>query len=214
MFHLNDPETIRSRFFAVTLLLALCLVGCTPKPEITYQYIAFPSTNPDLSCYAISEANGSGETVEVPAQYNDLPVTVILDRAFHSVNAKKIVLSTILRIEKEAFLNMTRLEEIDLGSVKTIGIHAFSSCYSLKTITIPASVTELGGGAFYNCMELQKVYFEGVPEKIGSEVFQKDLQWEEAYPITIYGQPDTIIEEYALQYGYEFVDISTIQTQS
>jgi hypothetical protein len=47
------------------------------------------------------------------------------------------------------------------AGVTTIGSGAFYNCYSLKSIEIPASVTTIGGSAFYNCTSLRSITFEG-----------------------------------------------------
>lgn len=45
--------------------------------------------------------------------------------------------------------------------IKKIGAYAFAKNKKLKTVKIPASVTEIGGAAFYQCKNLQKVTFAG-----------------------------------------------------
>jgi hypothetical protein len=47
------------------------------------------------------------------------------------------------------------------ASVTNIGYGAFSYCTSLTNVTIPASVTSIGYGAFSYCTSLTGVYFQG-----------------------------------------------------
>jgi len=51
---------------------------------------------------------------------------------------------------------------------------AFESCTSLTSVTIPASVTDIGSWAFYSCHSLTGVYFQGNAPSIGSDVFYGD----------------------------------------
>ncbi len=46
-------------------------------------------------------------------------------------------------------------------TVKSIGENAFDYCYEIKNITIPAGVISIGDGAFYDCLSLTDVYYEG-----------------------------------------------------
>ena len=46
-------------------------------------------------------------------------------------------------------------------SVTFIGGYAFSDCTSWTSITIPNSVMSIGYGAFDNCSSLTDVYYEG-----------------------------------------------------
>jgi hypothetical protein len=49
----------------------------------------------------------------------------------------------------------TSLKSITIpNSVTTIGDRAFDECKSLTSITIPNSVTSIGNGAFYECGNL------------------------------------------------------------
>ena len=42
---------------------------------------------------------------------------------------------------------------------------AFYNCTSMTSITIPNSVTSIGGNAFYNCSTLTDVYYDGSEEE-------------------------------------------------
>ncbi|MBP3570966.1 MAG: leucine-rich repeat protein [Clostridia bacterium] len=48
---------------------------------------------------------------------------------------------------------------------ESIGSHAFAYCTSMTSITIPNSVTSIGGIAFYNCSTLTDVYYDGTEEE-------------------------------------------------
>lgn len=56
-------------------------------------------------------------------------------------------------------------------SVTSIGRGALQSCYSLESVTIPDSVTSFGDYAFFYCTGLQRVYFAGLPQNLGTNVF-------------------------------------------
>jgi hypothetical protein len=62
--------------------------------------------------------------------------------------------------------------------VINIGKGAFNNCYSLKTITIPISVTTIGEMAFSNCIMLKDLYFTGSEEewtKISITDYDKEI---------------------------------------
>lgn len=62
--------------------------------------------------------------------------------------------AALTRIEAEAFAS-TPLDYVYLGeSVVSIGARAFMNCAAMRYIDIPASVTEIGDGAFSGCMQL------------------------------------------------------------
>ena len=60
------------------------------------------------------------------------------------------------------------------SDTKVIFAGAFSSCSGLLSITIPASVTSIGSGAFSMCTELERVIFEGSSKltSVGANAFE------------------------------------------
>ena len=57
------------------------------------------------------------------------------------------------------------------NSVTTIGGSAFSGCSALTSVTIPNSVTTIGEAAFYYCSALTSVTIPNSVTKIGSSAF-------------------------------------------
>ena len=81
------------------------------------------------------------------------------------------ITSAILRedtvgIGSHAFYGCRSLKSITIpGSVTSIGSHAFYGCRSLKSITIPDSVTSIGSHAFYGCSSLESIT---IPDSVTS----------------------------------------------
>ncbi len=78
---------------------------------------------------------GTDSTVSIPETINGLPVTHIGSLAFEG----------------------SRLRQIDLGRVTTIGDEAFARCPNLTSAALPDSVVSVGSGAFAGCELLKTV---------------------------------------------------------
>ena len=117
----------------------------------------------DGTAYSVKASSTSYQTkFNIPSMYNDKPVTVIEDCAFHKINKKvtrlkEITLpNTITTIGSNAFEG-SGLASIEIpNSVTSIGDFAFISSNYLENIVIPDSVTSLGLGVFAGCDSLEK----------------------------------------------------------
>ncbi len=68
---------------------------------------------------------------------------------------------------RNPFMECNKLQTATFGDkVKTIPANAFYESH-LTSVTISASVTEIGGYAFYQCTRLKKVYYKGTPTDWG-----------------------------------------------
>lgn len=64
-------------------------------------------------------------------------------------------------IPDNAFGGCTSLKSITIpSSVTSIGRAAFQGCSALTSITIPSSVTSIGPDAFANCTSLNTIFFD------------------------------------------------------
>ena len=68
-----------------------------------------------------------------------------------------IDISSVKYIENKAFYNCTSLGSVDISSVIEIGWNAFTGT-NLETVSIPATCTKIGEGAFNKCTNLKTAY--------------------------------------------------------
>lgn len=71
--------------------------------------------------------------------------------------AKSIIVKNVRWIKRSAFENCRNVSTVTFDpsgqlQVQSIGDYAFRGCSSLKTITIPTSVSEMGREVFYGCI--------------------------------------------------------------
>ena len=114
---------------------------------------------------------------------------------------------SVTNIGGSAFENCTSLENITIpNSVTSIEKKAFYGCKSLTSITIPDSVTSIGEGAFRNCKSLTSITIPDSVTSIGECAFMY------CDNLTIYGYKNTAAEEYALNNGFEFINLAEERT--
>ena len=134
-------------------------------------------------CY---DRNGTGLTTVTFAEGSKLEA--IGDEAFRSCSALSSITipASVTSIGNSAFnscydsrnrIGLTTVTFAEGSQLETIGESAFEACRVLSSVTIPASVTEIGKNAFYNCYDgstgLTEVTFaEGSKlETIGESAF-------------------------------------------
>lgn len=111
----------------------------------------------------------------------DFPETLryIDKEAFSRTGLRSLVLpDSVEKIDARAFSYCVSLTSLDLGDgLERIETDAFFNSYSIPTVTLPASLTAIGDGAFAYIAALKCVYFEGnPPQEWGQGVFER---WEE-----------------------------------
>lgn len=130
--------------------------------------LKLPSSVTEIGPYAFSGLSALS-TVEIPEQ-----VRKIGTRAFAKCGRlTTLLLGSVETIGEGAFAFCNSLDNPKLGTKLTsIPANTFDFCHNLKTIDIPASVTELGDCSFYDCWELDNISFSGPGLKsIGEKAF-------------------------------------------
>lgn len=90
--------------------------------------------------------------------------------------AKSIIVKNVRWIKSSAFENCRNVTAVTFDpsgqlQVQSIGDHAFRGCSSLKTITIPTSVGEMGREVFRDCTSLESISISAGVSKIGLKMF-------------------------------------------
>ena len=136
-------------------------------------------------------------TIELPES-----VCTIMDSAFESCSSleRVVIPDSVINMGDYAFQGCTALSEVSLGSgLSTIGYSVFKNCTNLTTINIPSNCKQVDNFAFAGCSNLSQVY-----------IYNKGCSIDQdAIPITaaIYGFTGSTAEDFATQYGYNFVSI-------
>ena len=72
------------------------------------------------------------------------------------------------------------LIEVIITGGDNINKLAFNTCYCVENITIPSSVTSIGKDAFYNCIDLKNVYYNGTYDDLLNMMFHSNSGIEQA----------------------------------
>ena len=130
-----------------------------------------PNNNQNPPYYTVSKESlpASGAYTDklfIPEKYNGKPVAMIAYNGFEKLGSlvEVHIPASVTTIGKNAFQGCEGLTAINFasdGKLETIGESAFAQCgkwtfdmgftNSISRITIPASVTNIKGNAFYNC---------------------------------------------------------------
>lgn len=115
--------------------------------------------------------------------------------------------NSVTSIGADAFARCASLTSVTIpNGAKSIGDYAFFDCTNLTSITIPDSVTSIGEGAFRNCKSLTSITIPNSVTSIGEDAFMY------CDNLTIYGYKNTAAEEYALNNGFEFINLAEERT--
>lgn len=150
---------------ATTFTGADTVITANAATEGTYEYLKYTAYD---TYVAITGFDGTVTEVEIPAEIDGLPVTVIGERAFENATSLEsvVVPENVTTLSSKCFNKCTSLKSISLPStLKTIKYQAFYNCISLESIEIPKGTTTLEHNVFNGCANLRTVIINnGVPE--------------------------------------------------
>lgn len=130
-----------------------------------------PSTDKKSYKVASVAADASG-AVEIPAEYNGVPVTEIAAEAFagRAITSLKIP-GSVTALSVGMCKGCTQLQTVTIeGNMTAIAASAFQGCTALQTVTLPTTVIEIGALAFKGCEKLATLSIASV-QKIGLSAF-------------------------------------------
>lgn len=149
------------------------------KVKVVWDYHESPglvfTLDVSQTSYRVTDCLGTGvfNEIEIPSEYQGLPVTEIGDNAFKNKLIFSVIIpDSVITIGNYAFYNCTKLTEVSIGnSVVSIGKYAFSCCYYLTEIRIPNSTKYIEERVFASCFRLLNVTLSDNLIKIGDYAF-------------------------------------------
>lgn len=154
----------------LTIILGLSLAASAETAGLEF------TKNTEGDAYTVTGYSGKAIEIDIPATYDDLPVTAIGDSAFKDCKTVKIINipDSVETIGDYAFRYCSELESVNFGAesrLNSIGIYAFFGCRKLPTITLPSTLTSIGLSAFDSCDVLESITIPASVTSIGEYVF-------------------------------------------
>ena len=162
--------TARSTLTCITIPETIETIGnyafydCTYLTEINYNATALNDLSYGNRVFNNAGRDGGGITVNIGSNVTSLPDHIF--SPYYGSSAPNITTvnfaegSVCENIGNYAFYNCSSLKSITIpDSVTSIGSSAFNGCSSFTSITIPSSVTSIGTYAFSSCTYLTEINY-------------------------------------------------------
>ena len=147
----------------------LCLALCAPWTAGLSEEAQAEGGSGDFSYELMGDGaaritgySGEGGALEIPAELDGYPVTVIGREAFYQCAGltSATIPAGVERIEASAFYCCEELASVELpAGLKGIDEYAFYECGSLAAIALPEGLETIGADAFDDCDSLASVVF-------------------------------------------------------
>lgn len=156
----------------VTELEKWTFSGCSSLASVTLNNVETIGAQA-FSKIAASELDNAPHPCSALAEIDLGKVTSIAEGAFQETGLTSVSLGSG-SVGANAFMNCEALTSIDLGNVTEIGANAFRGT-AVVDLTIPATVTTIGGNAFIDSTELEQVTMsQDHSSKIGHKKVARD----------------------------------------
>ncbi|MBR4726789.1 MAG: leucine-rich repeat protein [Clostridia bacterium] len=157
------------------LLLAVLLIGGAAVPAALATGESF-LTITKLGSYAqVTACNGSAVgLIDIPDQYDGVPVTEIAESAFASTAkiTQVNIPETVTKVGKYAFEDCANLHTVRFaGDLCTLGTGAFRMCLALLSVQLPSELAGIPESAFADCTSLKSLALPSTVRIIGREAF-------------------------------------------
>lgn len=158
---------------ATTFTGADTVITANAATEGKYESLTYYNYEDHIVIYSFDQ---SVTTLEIPAEIEGLPVTVIGEGAFEGATALESVVipEGVTTLSSSCFSKCSSLKEVSLPStLKKIKYQAFYNCISLEEIEIPKGTTELEYNSFNGCANLRTVKINNGISMLEDWAFQK-----------------------------------------
>ena len=158
----------------VTSIGSAAFSGCSSLEEITIPFVGAEAgkTSYDTYQYPFGYIFGTSGGTAVRQYYYGSSTSSTTYDTYYIPSSLRSVTVTGGNILYGAFYNCSMLTSVTIpDSVTSIGGSAFCGCKGLTSVTIPDSVKSIGNNAFYNCSDLTSVTIGNSVTSIGYQAF-------------------------------------------
>lgn len=155
----------------VIIFLLLCLALPTGAINETDGGILYSESNGEIT---VEGFNYAGNTMDIPAEIDGMPVRYIAAQACRSNDAivSLKIPGSVVSVGEFAFADCKNLSDVSFeGGTESIGFSAFRSCAALKTVTLSDGLKSIDDCAFYGCTVLRSLAIPGSVTGIGVDAF-------------------------------------------
>ena len=183
----NGVVTIGDSAFSYSSIISLTI----PESVTTICGAAFSN------CYSL-------ESISIPDSVTDIGLNAFCDTAYYydESNWENNVLYIDNHLIKADSSVIGGEYTVRDGTI-TIADNAFEDCVAITNITVSEPVANIGDYAFSGCERLVSISLPDSVENIGENVFQNCDRL-----TTIYGTYGSVVEAYAKENGYKFIDLN------
>ncbi len=167
------------KIFKLTISIFICIIAfafasCLEFKSCNKEKGSLEYETHDGYCEVTGIGTCTDTDIVIPETYNNLPVTIIGERAFYncmSLTSIKIP-DSVTSIGEIAFIGCSSLTSVRIGdSVISIGSSAFYGCTNLTSVEIPDSVKKIGDRSFSDCTNLINITIPDSVTSIGDYAF-------------------------------------------
>ena len=159
-----------------------CLLYTAPPKMISEPVLnAYAATVDDLTFTVYDDSatltkcsTSATGAIEIPAEYEGKPVTMIATKAFQRCSQITSITmpDSINTIGEYAFQSATALKEISISNnIRSLPGYCFEGCQNLESFSIPENVTIINNRVFGNCLALSSITIPASVQSIGVYVF-------------------------------------------
>lgn len=128
-----------------------------------------------------SVRNVESEHLEIPSEYEGLPVVAIGECALAAnIDVQSVVIpDSVTEIRLSAFYGCTSLKSVVIpDSVTSIGANAFCACYNLRYVTMSKNLDTIDAYAFAECYDIREIVFSDKLKNISEYCFANCIMLE------------------------------------